>query len=413
MKQVLTLIAAGFLYCSSFGQGIGIGTNTPHSSALLDLTSTNKGLLLPRMTTSQRLAIPSVAGLLVYDTDFREYYQHDGTAWRKLLNSTFWNSSSTRPWIYNLSDSIGIGTSSPDAKFQVIGNVRTSARIDAGGVVEAAGLSSLGSFYVSGTSLMQGNITGGGAATFNGALTSNQEMVINDAAGILTLRTGGADMGYVQLSGNDLRLGTFTTNDLGRCIVRVNGYNTLVVTPQANVGVGTETPNGKLHVAGRTYINNAGGEGLALDGSNPYMQFYQSGVARSFLQQVGTELFMGVNGGRLHLDGTQVAIGGVVAAASGYKLTVTGKAICEELKVKLSGAWPDYVFSQDYKLKSLPELEQFIIRNKHLPNIPPASDLEEQGMEVGDMQRRMMEKIEELTLYIIDLQKQIDALKAK
>ncbi len=60
---------------------------------------------------------------------------------------------------------------------------------------------------------------------------------------------------------------------------------------------------------------------------------------------------------------------------------------------------------------ALPELEQFILANRHLPNIPPATIIESEGLELGDVQRRMMEKIEELTLYVIDLQKQIDELK--
>ena len=68
-------------------------------------------------------------------------------------------------------------------------------------------------------------------------------------------------------------------------------------------------------------------------------------------------------------------------------------------------------FEKGYKKFTLPQLEQFIETNKHLPNIPKATEPEANGIEVGDMQRRMMEKIEELTLYVIDLQKQIEALK--
>ena len=123
-------------------------------------------------------------------------------------------------------------------------------------------------------------------------------------------------------------------------------------------------------------------------------------------------MFIGVNGGPLHLDGTQVAIDAVLAGSPGYKLAVTGKIICEEVKVKLvSSGWPDYVFANDYKLRPLQEVEKFIQINKHLPNIPSAAEVEKNGIEVGDMQKRMMEKIEELTLYVIELQKQVDDLK--
>jgi hypothetical protein len=126
---------------------------------------------------------------------------------------------------------------------------------------------------------------------------------------------------------------------------------------------------------------------------------------------MGTTLVMGVNGGNLRLDGTQVAIGADLNTATGYKLAVSGKVICEELKVKLSGNWPDYVFDAKYKLPSLSEVEKYIKENKHLPNIPAASEVETNGMEVGDMQKKMMEKIEELTLYVIELKKELDTLK--
>ncbi len=97
--------------------------------------------------------------------------------------------------------------------------------------------------------------------------------------------------------------------------------------------------------------------------------------------------------------------------ANEYKLTVTGKIICEELKVKLAANWPDYVFADTYQLTPLHELKSFIDTNHHLPNIPIAADVEREGFEVGEMNRRLLEKVEELTLYVIQLQEQIDLLK--
>ena len=104
-------------------------------------------------------------------------------------------------------------------------------------------------------------------------------LLMNATNPIFSLQNDGTDKGYIQLSGNDVRLGTFASNDLGKLILRVNGLNTLTVTPGGNVGIGNETPSGKLHVAGRTYLNNGSGEGLAIDGTNPFMQFYSSGTA--------------------------------------------------------------------------------------------------------------------------------------
>jgi len=94
-----------------------------------------------------------------------------------------------------------------------------------------------------------------------------------------------------------------------------------------------------------------------------------------------------------------------------YKVVVDGKILSEEVRVQNSLDWPDYVFSDSYDLRSLQEVESFIKENSHLPNIPSADEIEKEGIILGVMQTKMMEKIEELTLYIIAQQKEIDTLK--
>ncbi len=91
-----------------------------------------------------------------------------------------------------------------------------------------------------------------------------------------------------------------------------------------------------------------------------------------------------------------------------YHLAVNGKIISEEVKVKLfASGWPDYVFSKDYRLLSLQDLEQYINLKGHLPNIPSAQDVEKNGVLLGDMNSKLLEKVEELTLYTIQQQKEI------
>lgn len=109
----------------------------------------------------------------------------------------------------------------------------------------------------------------------------------------------------------------------------------------------------------------------------------------------------------------QTSIGGAMATSSSYMLTVNGKIGAREVKVTLSNPWPDYVFEKKYKLLSLKELENYILKNKHLPGIPKAADLEkdEIGLDVGKMQTVQMEKIEEIYLHLIELNKQIEELK--
>jgi hypothetical protein len=92
----------------------------------------------------------------------------------------------------------------------------------------------------------------------------------------------------------------------------------------------------------------------------------------------------------------------------GYRLAVNGKILCTNLKVQLESEWPDFIFRKDYKLTPLPEVEKFIDIHNHLPGIPSASDIEKNGIDVGDMNVGLLKKVEELTLYIIEQQKQIE-----
>jgi hypothetical protein len=94
--------------------------------------------------------------------------------------------------------------------------------------------------------------------------------------------------------------------------------------------------------------------------------------------------------------------------------------MAEEIRVQSMAAWPDYVFKKGYQLPTLSVLEKQINVLGHLPNIPDAATIEKEGIALGDMQTRMMEKIEEMTLYLIQLDKdnrhlkeEIQALKAE
>jgi hypothetical protein len=209
-----------------------------------------------------------------------------------------------------------------------------------------------------------------------------------------------ATHGYLVLG---LTIGTNIVMDNNEIIARDNGSASTLYL---------QNDGGTVQIGAHTTINHGGvGEVLRLDGVDPNIGFYQNGVNKSFLSQSGTELFMGNNVGRIHLDGTQVAIGAVNANAGAYKLTVSGKIICEEVKVELYAAWPDYVFDEEYQLTSIHELSSFISTNNHLPNIPKASEIEMEGLDLGEMNRKLLEKVEELTLYIIQLQDQIDDIK--
>jgi len=119
--------------------------------------------------------------------------------------------------------------------------------------------------------------------------------------------------------------------------------------------------------------------------------------------------------GDLILAGASNATNGNVGIGTtdteGYKLAVNGDAIFTKIKVKSYTAWPDYVFEEHYQLPSLLELEQFVKVNKHLPGMPVAEEVKKDGIDVEDMNRKLLHKVEELTLYLIDLKKENDSLK--
>ena len=154
--------------------------------------------------------------------------------------------------------------------------------------------------------------------------------------------------------------------------------------------------NGNAH--GIMFTNNAGSADRGFIGmyDDNTMGYYGSGGT-------GWGYLWDVNDGSLRLGTTQ--------KATGYLLNVGGKIIAEEVRVQLRSAWPDYVFAKNYRLTPLAELETYIQANNHLPNVPAAAEVETSGIALGEMQKKMMEKIEELTLYIIALEKKVQALQ--
>jgi hypothetical protein len=97
-----------------------------------------------------------------------------------------------------------------------------------------------------------------------------------------------------------------------------------------------------------------------------------------------------------------------------FRLFVKDGIRTEKVKVDIgTGTWGDYVFSPTYKLRPLSEVAQFIQTNQHLPDVPSAKEVEQQGLNLGEMQRLQMIKIEELTLYLLDLKKENDMLREK
>lgn len=192
---------------------------------------------------------------------------------------------------------------------------------------------------------------------------------------------------------------------------------------EGNLGIGTISPLGRLHIhdpnSGNPTVYITPSAQVSGDSSTIFMaEDYAASYGMYWLYDgIGNQMeLFGKNGATrygphliVNRDNGSIAIG--PEFATGYKLSVNGKIICTEVRVNLVADWPDYVFKPGYKLMPVRELGVFVDQNGHLPNIPPAAEIGKSGLEMGEMQRRMMEKIEELSLYIIQQQKEIDALK--
>jgi len=185
---------------------------------------------------------------------------------------------------------------------------------------------------------------------------------------------------------------------------------------EGNVGFGTDEPEARVHV-------NGGGIRVSQDVGGELDITYEPGIGasiNSFNTRIEAAHFwvghydsplLRVNS---ELNHVLIGNGPSMLLPYGYRLGVKGKVLCTELTVQEVSDWPDYVFADDYERLSFSALRQYIDREGHLPGMPSAEAVEEAGqVDVGDMQRRLLKKVEELTLYTLDLKAENDELRQR
>jgi hypothetical protein len=176
---------------------------------------------------------------------------------------------------------------------------------------------------------------------------------------------------------------------------QVGAAGTGVLELKSNRVVGNlVAPHGAVHFLDENDAVLAGIEHFGA-GFSPGMHFVTNSASRMVIRPDG-----------------KVGIGTSTVPA-GVRLAVDGKLLCEEVEVQLSQDWPDYVFEDDYAIMPLDELERTIRRQKHLPGIPSATKVKAEGIAVGAMQASLLEKVEELTLYVIQLNDRIDETQSE
>lgn len=227
---------------------------------------------------------------------------------------------------------------------------------------------------------------------------------------------------------NSLRFGRYISTgwEANPMIVDLDAPDgTLAVHETGKVGVGTIYPTTKLHVNttanldGISLSHNLGNfstlysPAMTNQAMNPITVTGDAGIVfggGSSFDQLNFGFVIapwrsGESGIRIDKDGN---VGVATNDTKGYRFAVNGNAIFTKIKVKTYSTWPDYVFDKDYPLPSLKEVASYIAANNHLPDVPSAAEVAQHGLDVGDNQALLLKKIEELTLYVIDLQKQVD-----
>lgn len=194
-----------------------------------------------------------------------------------------------------------------------------------------------------------------------------------------------------------------------------NGSPTGVAT--ANIGIGMLDPIQALDVGGRlnirygviqngtTAVTGTEDLGLYSTRSGYYLRLVTTSAPIRFYTDGGTG-----STAKMTIESNGSVGIGTESPSSTYLLSVNGKVRAKEIKVESS--WSDFVFKPGYKLKTLSEVESYIKENGHLPEIPSEQEVTENGVELGDITSKLLMKIEELTLYIIEQQKEIEKLNS-
>ncbi|MDW3197035.1 MAG: hypothetical protein R8G66_31950 [Cytophagales bacterium] len=224
---------------------------------------------------------------------------------------------------------------------------------------------------------------------------------------------------------NTASYGEFITGSDYNMNFKIQGVSRLFIHKSTgDIGIGTTSPGAKLHVVNQAQDSNGntlilgpgGGAQLRLGYGTNYSWIQAHGGKPLRINELGNNTIVNLSGGLV----------GIGTSAPTQKLSVNGKINAEEIILEdVAGA--DFVFEEDYDLRSLEETEQFIQANKHLPEIPSAAEMAEEGLEIKEMNILLLQKVEELTLHLIEqnkqnqsqqgrithLEKEIEALKNK
>ncbi|MBC8054295.1 MAG: hypothetical protein H7Y13_14635 [Sphingobacteriaceae bacterium] len=361
------------------GGNVGIGTDGPNATLHI-VDAGNSGVTTLNLNNRMTFRGDGVLnwgasadhGILSWDSGKAIVGSRGGMALALYANGT-------EKAIITANGNMGIGTSNP---------------ISIGPAASTLGINSSNSSYSGGVSYMADGVAKGYTYYDYGA------MALQGAAGVPI---------------------KFMTNNLE--VVRL--------TTEGKFGIGTNSPLERLVVKEETgsdaiaIYDGPGNKRLGIGQEASYTGNYIDSRNIDFKIKSG---FAGGSGGNIifmtqsngitsHNEQMRIDKNGSVSIGTtnpqGYKLAVAGNVIAESVKVALQGTWPDYVFKSGHKLSSLQEVEKYVQENNHLPEMPSEAEVKKDGIDLGQMDAKLLKKIEELTLYMIDFKKEMDVIKAE
>jgi hypothetical protein len=458
MKMKKYLFKAQFLLFIGFYQlglaqmNMGVGTTSPDNSAVLEVFSKSGGFLTPRMSKKEIQGIEKPAqGLLVFQTDVNSgFYFYNNGKWNALSNTEALSIAAANPDNWSITGNSGLNHATnfignndrTPISFMIRGNKAGLIDLTAGITASNSSYVGLGGLFIGefagnvnsgyhnvglGVNALKSNTSGSSnMAIGSNVLGFNTTGYANTAIGVNALKNNTTGyhniaIGEFALSGNvtgyaNTGIGVHAGNSLNgnsnRNVFIGHYAGDQLVTGSSNVLIGYNAGATETNISNKLYISN----------SNTVNPLIKGDFAANNLKvNSKTTGYLAIGDFDTATSGT-AGTGGLplpanIGAVGGYRLVVQDGILCEKVKVALratgSSDWADYVFEPEYKSKmmSLEDIEAFTIKNKHLPNVPSTEEVQKNGLDMQETSRMFMEKIEELTLYMIEMNKEIKALK--